>query len=217
MFDRYRMTKPDGESRGPRAASLFFSLQKRWARLARATRQNAYRGHGFSLIELMVVIIVAIVLLAMAIPSVVGVGRNFRISGDTRGVAAQVTLARMRAASAGTKTRLNFNLVTNTYQIEVWSASGSAWNAEGGVQTLSQGDTFGFGSIATPAGQQSTIAQTSPIYFNSRGFATDSSGNPIATSAIYITNSKGLSSAVAVSIAGQPAEYSYNGSAWVAF
>jgi len=206
-----------------------FSLQRRGTWLARATRQNVYRSHGFTLIELMVVIIVAIVLFAMAIPTVVGVTRSFRIAGDSRGVATELSLARMRAASGNAKTRLNFNLLANTYQVEVWSvsgtplqpcsagASGCAWNAEGGVETLSQGDTFGYGTIVTPAGQQSTIGQTNPIYFNSRGFATDSSGNPIATSAIYITNGTGLTSAVAVSIAGTPTQYQYSGSAWLPF
>jgi Tfp pilus assembly protein FimT len=172
---------------------------------------------GFSLIELMVVAVIAILLLAIAIPSVVGVTRNYRITADTRGVAAQLQLARLRAASGGTKTRVNFNTAANTYQIELWSTGAGAYQLEGGVTTLSQGNTFGFGSISTPAGQQSTIAETTPIYFNSRGFATDSSGNPIATSAIYITNSQGTTSAVAVSIAGLPSEYRYNGSAWALF
>lgn len=187
------------------------------------------KERGFSMIELMIVVTIIIALLGISIPKVMSMTQNVRIARDIRGISAQLALARMRAASEGTKVRLNFNTSANTYQIELWSVSGTplkpcsagssgcAWNAEGGVQTLSQDDTFGFGSISTPAGQQSTIALTSPIYFNSRGLATDSSGNVTATSAIYITNGQGLYSAVAVSITGQPTAYSYRGSAWVAF
>jgi Tfp pilus assembly protein FimT len=190
-------------------------------------RRVTYRANwmrGFSMIELMVVVLVAIVLLAIAIPSVLGVTRTFRIAGDIRGIAAEVALARMRAASRGAKARLNFDTTANTYQVELWSTSAGAYQLEGGVQSLSEGVTFGYGSIANPAGLQSSIAQGYPsesgctcIYFNSRGLATDSSGSPTANSAIYITTAGGRYSAVAVSIAGQPQSYTYNGSAWVAF
>jgi len=85
-FDRDRITQPDRESQGPRAGSLLFSssLQKRGLRVARPTRQNAYRSHGFSMIELLIVVICISILMAIAIPSVLDL-RGVSGSGAIRG------------------------------------------------------------------------------------------------------------------------------------
>jgi Tfp pilus assembly protein FimT len=179
------------------------------------------RELGYSLAELMVVVLIFVILLSLAVPSLTTITRNVRLMGDARGIAAQLNLARMRAASLGTPTRVNYNLSANTYQIEFWNKGTSVYQLEGGAQKLSQGVVFGYGSITTPAGQQSSIAQGYPgetgctcIYFNSRGIATDNLGNATANSAIYIGNSQGFY-AVAVSIAGQPTTYRGSGSTWV--
>ena len=172
-------------------------------------------SRGFSMVELVIAVLIIITVSAMAIPKFVSVTQDARMANDIRSISAQIFLARMRAASAGNKSRLNFNTAANTYQIEVWN--GTAWAIYGGTTNLATGDTFGYGSITTPAGQQSSIAQTTPIYFNSRGMATDSSGNATANSAIYFTNIRGQYAAVAVSIAGQPTSYTYTGSAWVQY
>jgi prepilin-type N-terminal cleavage/methylation domain-containing protein len=176
---------------------------------------EADASRGFSLVELIIAILIIIILAAVAIPKVVNVTQNLRLANDIRSISAQIYLARMRAASAGAKSRLNFSTTANTYQIEV--LNGATWTIYGGTINLETGDTFGYGSITTPAGQQSSIAQTTPIYFNSRGMATDSSGNATANSAIYFTNGVGQYAAVAVSIAGQPTSYTYTGSAWAQY
>ena len=176
---------------------------------------KADASRGFSLVEMVIAFFIIVVIAAVAIPKVVTVTQDIRMANDIRSISAQIFLARMRAASAGAKSRLNFSTSANTYQIEVWN--GSAWTIYGGTINLSTGDTFGYGTISTPAGQQSSISQTTPIYFNSRGMATDSSGNLTANSAIYFTNIRGQFAAVAVSIAGQPTSYTYNGSAWVQY
>jgi Tfp pilus assembly protein FimT len=170
---------------------------------------------GFSLVELMIIMLIIIVIAAIAIPKVVTVTQNVRMANDIRSISAQIYLARMRAASAGNKSRLNFNTAANTYQIEV--LNNGTWTIYGGTINLDTGDTFGYGSITTPAGQQAAIAQTTPIYFNSRGIATDSTGNAKPDSAIYFTNIGGQYAAIAVSIAGQPTSYTYSGSGWVQF
>jgi len=168
---------------------------------------------------LVVAVFIVIVLAGIAIPNVLSVAQDVRMTNDIRNISAQIFLARMRAAAAGARSRVNFNTTANTYQIEVLPPqdNGSTWTIYGGTINLETGDTFGYGSITTPAGQQSPIAQTTPIYFNSRGMATDSSGNATANSAIYFTNIQGQYAAIAVSIAGQPTSYTYNGSAWVQY
>jgi len=164
---------------------------------------------------LVIAVVIIITIAGIAIPKVVSVTQDARMANDIRSISAQIFLARMRAASAGAKSRLNFNTSTNSYQIEVWN--GSSWAIYGGTINLNTGDTFGYGTITAPAGQQSTIAQTTPIYFNSRGMATDSSGSATANSAIYFTNIRTQYAAIAVSIAGQPTSYTYSGSAWVQY
>ena len=173
------------------------------------------RSRGFSLLELSMSVLVILIVAGIAIPKIATVTKDVRLANDIRSISAQVYLARMRAASAGARSRLNFNTTANSYQIEV--LNGSTWTIYGSATNLESGDSFGYGSLSTPAGQQSSIAQTTPIYFNSRGMATDSSGNTTASSAIYFTNTQGQYAAVAVSIAGQPTAYTYNGSAWASF
>jgi prepilin-type N-terminal cleavage/methylation domain-containing protein len=175
---------------------------------------------GFSLLEMMVVVLIIIVLLAAAVPSVTRIAQNYRIAGDARAIAAELNLARLSAASSGSKSRLNVNLATNTYQIEVWNKPAGPYQVQGGVQSLSQGNVFGFGPATAPAGAQSAIAQGYPgeagcgcIYFNSRGLVTDANGIATPDSAIYITNGQ-LVTAVTVSIAGQTTAYVRSGSAW---
>lgn len=172
---------------------------------------------GFSLVELMIIAILFVILSALAVPSVLGLTRDLRTGGDVRGISTQLALARMLAASKGTKSRLNFNLAANTYQVEVWNSGTAAYQLQGSAINLAQGDSFGYGTVATPAGQQTTIAQTSPIYFNSRSLATDSTGAATASSVIYLTNTSGQCYAIAVSIAGQPTAYKFNGSSWAAY
>lgn len=185
-------------------------------RLIAGTRSpEANASRGFSLVELVIAVVIIITIAGIAIPKVVSVTQDARMANDIRSISAQIFLARMRAASAGAKSRLNFNTSTNSYQIEVWN--GSSWAIYGGTINLNTGDTFGYGTITAPAGQQSTIAQTTPIYFNSRGMATDSSGSATANSAIYFTNIRNQYAAIAVSIAGQPTSYTYSGSAWVQY
>jgi Tfp pilus assembly protein FimT len=242
MFDRDRIAQPDRESRSPQAGSLFSSLQKR----GRPTPQNAYRSHGFSMIELMLVVIGIIILSAIAIPSVTGLARSFRIGGDTREIAAQLNLARLRAAADYTHARVYVNLSANTYHLEVWNKASACWQTfedsnsctqiTSPVVPLAPGDTFGFGSISTgPTAATSTPAQapacksgvagpspgsttsnTACIEFGSRTYPVDSTNAVVASDAIYIQNAEGYQ-AIAVSISGQPAQYRYTGSAWVQF
>lgn len=178
---------------------------------------EAHASRGYSLVELVIAVFIIIVVAGIAIPKGVTVTQNVRMANDIRSISAQIFLARMRAASAGARSRLNFNTAANTYQIEVFNSNTNTWTIYGGTTNLSTGDTFGYGSITTPAGQQSSIAQTTPIYFNSRGMATDSSGTAKPDSAIYFTNIRGQNAAIAVSIAGQPTSYTYTGSAWVLY
>lgn len=204
-----------------RIAVQIRSLQKRSKQSFGLTHSGEVTGtnpvikrNGFSMLEVMVVAAMAITLMGIAVPILQSVMQNYRVIGDARSIAAQLSLARMRAASEFTQARLNFNTSANTYQLQVWSKSANAFQIEGAVQTLSAGDAFSFGAISAPAGGQTSIAQTQYITFNSRGLSVDSSGNPVGTAAIYIINNQGLCFAITASLAGQPVVYQWTGTAW---
>ena len=216
------------------------------AALKQRTAANK-RQLGFSLVELMVVVLVLGVLLAIAISSVESITRIYRIAGDGRGIAAELVVARMRAAAEFTHARVYVDLNGNTFHLEVWNKASGCWKTDGDanactqttspVTPLAQGDGFGFGSIsAGPTAATSTIAQapvctvgvagpapganisnTACIEFNSRGYPVDSANKIVASDAIYLTNNQKLYSAIAVSISGQPTAYSYRGSTWAPF
>src|SRR5215469_12321449 len=109
---------------------------------------------GFSLVEFMLSLTI-FAIFAFASLGVQGVLRSTRIQADARGIASQLQLARMRAASDFTKVRIKCNLAANTYQLEVWSKGAGAYQVEGGVTNLSSQVSFSTDSIATAAGAQS--------------------------------------------------------------
>jgi type IV pilus assembly protein PilA len=204
-------------------------------------------ARGFSLVELLIVVIVVLILASMAIPNILSIARNSRSTGDARSISAALNLARMRAAAAFTHARVYADLSGNTFHVEMWNKAGGCWQTDGDsnactqttspVTALGTGDTFGYGTItAGPTAATSTIAQapgcttgvagasagsavsnTACIEFNSRSYPVNSSNNIVASDAIYITNNQKFYSAIAVSISGQPSAYKYSGSSWAQF
>jgi prepilin-type N-terminal cleavage/methylation domain-containing protein len=228
--------------------SIGASLRARVSRypVACKTKTNQ-RERGFSIVELLIVVVVALILSAIAIPSVVSITRSARNNADARGISAALNLARMRAAADFTHTRIYMNLTGNTYHLELWNKASACWQTDGDtnactqstspVTALASGDTFGFGSIsAGPTAATSSIAQaplctagvagaspgattanTACIEFNSRCFPVDKTNTIVASDAAYITDNLKFYSAIAVPISGQPASYRYNGSSWAQF
>jgi len=170
------------------------------------------RDRGFSLVELMFVIVISLIVAGMAIPTFLTIERNLRTSGDARDINGEIVLAKMRAASDYTKARVYADLSARTFRVEVWSkpvppATTGSWGIEGGTQFLAQGVTFGFGGLGSPpAGTQAAIGQapacldnagaaianTACVVFNSRGIPVDSTGAPAANGALYITDGRSV-------------------------
>jgi Tfp pilus assembly protein FimT len=168
--------------------------------------------------ELMIVAGIMCILMAIALPRVVNLTQTYRLTADSRGIAAAIRLARTRAASRFTRTQVNFNSAHNTYRVEVWNKATKAYASEGGskglatsaVHSLKPSDVFGYGELTTPAGAQTAIAQTTQISFNSHGFSVDSAGKVTGNSVVYFTNNSGGYGAVSVSVAGEPIEWRWN-------
>ena len=111
--------------------------------------------HGFSVVELVISVLILLILSAIALPSLAETLRSYRLAGDARALASQLSLAKMRAAAEFSQSQLSFNFANGTYQLQVFDKGANAFVTEGGaVQYLSSGVTFGFGAITTPAGTQ---------------------------------------------------------------
>jgi type II secretory pathway pseudopilin PulG len=176
--------------------------------------RSLHRQDGFSLVDMLVGIALIGIVTAMAIPMADSSSRGFRIRGDAQSMANMVALAKMRAASRFSRTRIRADLANNRYRLEVWdkTANGGAgaWALEGDDVRLSQGVQFGFAGLAAPPpntqaaiGQSPActgpasltadfVADTACIVFNSRGVPVDPAGNPVGGNALYITDGSGV-------------------------
>lgn len=158
---------------------------------------------GFSLVELLIVLVITVTSAAVVLPSTRTLFQSLRLSGDARSISNSVSLVKMRAAAKFTRTRLYVDLAARTYRIETYQKSPVAWVLEGGTTMLSYRVNFGTGSLATPpANTQAAIGQapacldaagaamanTACVVFNSRGIPIDNAGAPTAADAFYITD-----------------------------
>src|SRR5215467_13999163 len=123
-------------------------------------RLTRFAASGFTSLELIIVISIALVIVILWVPSLSKTQAIYRVSGDARSLAEDLTLAKMRAGANFTQERLNLNTSTNTYSLEQYDKTNSTWGPDGGAKYLNTGVTFGYGSISSPAGSQSTLAQS---------------------------------------------------------
>jgi type II secretory pathway pseudopilin PulG len=166
---------------------------------------------GFTLLELVMVMLVVIIISGMTIPMVVRIAQNIRTGGDARDLNGAILVAKMRASSDYAQARLHVNLDANSFWVEVEPVGSATWTTEGGVQYLSKNVTFGYSSLSSPpSGTQATLAQATAcsgfsnsacIIFNSRGIPVDTSNTPYGNYAIYVTDGKSVSG-VTVSVTG---------------
>jgi prepilin-type N-terminal cleavage/methylation domain-containing protein len=195
-------------------------------------RKNAgsRNAKGFTMLELVIVVAVVAVIAAITIPSMNDALAAYRLNGDSRTIADQLALTRLRAADNFSQARMNFNIAAGTYVREVCTTKGAGsacttWTAEGGTQYLSKGISFGFNTITTAAPPQTTISQPAGIgnpaqnviIFNSRGLPVDGNGNPTASYALYLTSNPRENCAVSVYGNGKVRRWKYFSSTWNTF
>ncbi|HEX5108316.1 MAG TPA: prepilin-type N-terminal cleavage/methylation domain-containing protein [Vicinamibacterales bacterium] len=167
---------------------------------------------GFTLMDILIAIALVSIVTAMAIPMADSASRGFRMKGDAQSLANTVALAKMRAASRFSRTRVYADLNANSYRLEIWDKTALAWVIDGGSVQLSNGVSFGFGALdAPPPNTQDAIGQspactgtnsltddtvdnTACIVFNSRGVPVDNTtaGAPTGGNALYITDGIGV-------------------------
>ena len=105
------------------------------------------RNRGTSLMDVLVGIVIGIVLIGIAVPTIPALMDPYRLSFAARVVASELSAARMKAIAENRRHRINFNVSTHTYQMQVETAT-NTWSPVGGMHELPTGCTFG--TIASP-------------------------------------------------------------------
>jgi prepilin-type N-terminal cleavage/methylation domain-containing protein len=168
---------------------------------------------GFTLLEVALVVAIMAIVAMAALPALDQTLKAYRGLSAARNISAQIALARMRAGSDFTRTRLTIDSSNDAYTSSVLDKTTSSYTTVG-TYYLPNDVSFGYGSISSPAGGQTTVGQTDNIYFNSRGIPVDSSGSATGVSAVYLNND-GDYYAVTVSAVGLVRIWKWSGSAWV--
>jgi len=159
---------------------------------------------GFSIVELLVVLAIAGIIAAMALPSAERTLADVRLHNDARAIDSLASLAKMRAAAKFTRVRLYCDLGAETFVLQDWDKTANTWVAEDGAQTLSTNVDFSFDALTVPprdtqaALQQAAackaddgvtdLGNTACIVFNSRGIPVNAIGDPDGNGAIYVTD-----------------------------
>ena len=167
------------------------------------------RERGYSLIEVMVVVGLIGIVSAMVVPITETSLKSNRLKRDADSVRHLVGLAKMRASSQFTRSRVMVDLGANTFVLQIWDRTNNVWVNDSGMNVTSSGVTFGFGTLAAPPPNTqvniamsplcttgvtaaNTIANTACISFNSRGLPIDSAGALYPRHALYLRGETGV-------------------------
>jgi prepilin-type N-terminal cleavage/methylation domain-containing protein len=195
---------------------------------------------GFSMLEILVVLMLMAIIIAIALPGTLNALKGYRLHSDATAVASYLNVVRMKAASQFKPYRLVVDTSAGTFTMEKLcgdtSASADAnctgWYQEfstpvyeGGTQYVSQGNTFSScrpsfitGSYpGTITGDPTGCPTTVYMYFNTRGSPVDNTGGPLGNggAVLYMRNQNNLVDAITVALGGRVSVSSWSGSAWV--
>jgi len=198
-------------------------------------------GPGYSIVELMVVILVASIIIAIAIPQVLAALKGYRLHGDASAISAQLNVTRFRATSQYTPYRLNIITGSSPPSFSMERLCGTDTDClppsapcvqsympylqadiESGAQYLATGDSFTTvnpGGAVLPPSLGGTGTGSTVFYFNTRGLPVDCTGTPLSNggAVIYLQNADNLIDAVVVTAGGRIGIYAWSskGNSWV--
>jgi len=173
---------------------------------------------GFSLLEVLVVVVLSVTISAIAIPNALNVLDAYRVRSSVENIYSQIGLARMRAVGDFAHSRLVCSTSTNSCHIELQKEGGN-YQQEGGDVYLNSGVSFGYGNVSKGAGNQggNSPTQDLTIYFNSRGMPIDTNTPPgfVSDYVLYVQSSKHERYyAIGISGNGKPSIYRYDTNSW---
>ena len=171
------------------------------------------RQKGFSLPELVIVLLVAAIILVLALPQIISSRRLFRFAGLQRQVAASLRDARQEAMSQ--RTPITFRYQHNQTRIVIYGGSfGAVGNPKNIVHQMTDsglakndlkyGRPAGVSSAALSDGTNLTALSSNivEITFQPDGSVVDSSNNPQNNALFFYHNQHKKETAFAVSILG---------------
>lgn len=174
------------------------------------------RSRGFSVLEVLLVMVVSLVIAALAIPGFNQARRALRISGDGRELNGAINQAKLQAAADFTRSRLYADIAPinpahpyNWFRIELWNKAlnggNGCWQSVGDKAVrctasgpgplpgdspftpLSQNISFGFAGLGTPPlNTQAVLAQAGSCE------AVLGGGGTIGNTACIVFNSRGI-------------------------
>lgn len=161
---------------------------------------------GFTLTELLLVVALAGVLSAVALPMIGTALASEGLKADAQALSSLVGLAKMRASAGFTRARVRAHLTDGSFVLERWDRAAGAWVTEGGLRTSYRTVSFGVSGLATPPpNSQATLGMSPPcrmgiavggaeigntacIVFNSRGLPIDGDGAIFGGHGLYLTD-----------------------------
>lgn len=164
---------------------------------------------GYSLIEIMAATAVLSILSAFAVPMVASTTTGIKLRDSSNQIADLIGLAKLRATSEFSRSRLYVDLGAETYVLQTLDADTGDWVNEQAAISLPSGIDFGWGrlEVAPPNTQdddipkfaaecinkdKEAIEKTACIMFNSRGIPIDKDNSPLGGNAFYLTDGTGV-------------------------
>lgn len=152
---------------------------------------------GYSLLEMMVVVTIATITTAIAVPLVQSATTSYRMRSAVNAVSGAIQTTRFQAINNGYPYRIVFNFPASTYQVYKSTCGYTApcWATVGNAIPLSGSSVAATMSIA---GQPSATSNT--LDFQGGGLViTPTVTAPAASSLTFVMNFKGLTEAFTVS------------------
>ena len=179
---------------------------------------SKHREHGFSVIELVTVATIIVILVAIAVPQMLGAIYSWRINGAASDLAGLIQQARILSEKQNTTTPIYTGAVETNAQGAFIGTSGTSWaTGEPDVPyaaNVTNGTAANAPSTLSPGFTPEPAGTT--LYFSGRGLPVKASGATYVPSngvIFYLTDIHGDWAAVSVTGAGRTKVWRYTG-AW---
>lgn len=167
-------------------------------------------NHGFSLVELAVLLSMATIMAAVSIPMMTTAMRGMKLSSDAKSIATSLTYARVSATSQLTRYRMTLDLDNNRWALLKRNRTSGIYELEQATNTLS-------GGVSNSGIRFKPTSSTAPTGFptaSSTAITFDSRGIPMEGAGIVYLSGTDADFAVSVSTAGKIQLWRFQNSQW---